>query len=107
MKFTTLAFVLISTATAYVERTVNENGVVISARWIERDEAASLGKRTCTHNNCLRTYTTATSTAAHPFTSCANAAQASAACACFAPDVGLGLSSFGTRAPRLPELPGM
>ncbi|KAL8367542.1 hypothetical protein RB599_003431 [Gaeumannomyces hyphopodioides] len=64
------------------------------------ERPAALGKRDCTHNNCLRamiarpdaatsfcrTYTTAApQTAVAPFTQCSGAAKASSACTCFVP----------------------
>ncbi|KLU81141.1 hypothetical protein MAPG_00236 [Magnaporthiopsis poae ATCC 64411] len=58
-----------------------------------------LGKRDCTHNNCLRamiarpesatsfcrTYTTAVQSTVEPFTQCTGPAKASSACSCFVP----------------------
>ena len=96
MKFTAI-LALASTAVAYIEQTVYEDGRVV-ARWVQEGELP-LQKRDCTKNNCLRamiarpssasefcaTYTTAPSTAPSPFPNCGQATQASAACTCFAP----------------------
>ncbi|KAL8289441.1 hypothetical protein RB597_001175 [Gaeumannomyces tritici] len=65
------------------------------------ERPAALGKRDCTHNNCLRamiarpdaatsfcrTYTTAAppQTTVAPFTQCSSAPKASSACTCFVP----------------------
>ena len=97
MKITAAVLVLVYGTAAYIERT-EYRGTIVAARLVE-DGEAGLQKRDCTYDNCLyamiarpsaasafcHTYTTATSTAATPFTDCPTATQASAACSCFAP----------------------
>lgn len=85
-------------ALASIHVTNNPNGT-IQAVYSVADDAASLFKRDCTANNCVRalkarpdaatsfcrSFTTAVNTNVAPFTQCVGAAKASSACTCLVP----------------------